>query len=192
MSTQVEQYGPGMCVAMIERNGYDDSDFTGVFAVPAEGGYRFERKETGSTRYGGGYVPVEDATPEVLAAYRARREEVMAGLAAERAEREAKVPSEGKAVTIVNPPTRGKNKVPAGTTGVVARRVLNDYDSRWAIENGHRTYRVRVDLDLPRDDSLRSVWLDEDRVRVTGFEDQDLPVNMDMVDAVIAGGWPVR
>lgn len=214
---QAEAYGHGMCVAAIEQNGYHDSYFKGIFAVPVgvpcvahrpEGSnpgpaavldvkpgcsdcdcdhYRFTTKETGATAYGGGFIPVEDADEIVLDAYRARRDEIMESLAAERAEREARIPSEGKPVTIVKPPTRGKNKVPAGTTGVVKRRVVNDFDSRYAKEvSGLRSYRVQVETDD------KVLWLDEDRVRVTGHEAEDLPISDSQVDYIIAGAWPHR
>lgn len=204
---QVEKYGEGKCVAVIEKNGYHDSYFTGVFAVPAvctcspaesltdhdpgcpvPGGWMFTREETGATAYAGGYVPVEDATEDVLAAYRAQRDAAMDRLTAEREAREARMVEAGKPVTVVDPVTRGKNKTAAGDTGVVKRRVVNDFDSSWAKQYGHRTYRVQVEMA----DDGRVLWMDEDRVRVTGFEDERLPVRDSQVDYVIAAQWPDR
>lgn len=186
---QAEAFGAGMCVAMIEKNMYHDSYFSGIFAVPAEGGgFTFVTKETGATAFAGGFIPVEDATEEVLVAYRARREEVMESLAAERREREERRPTVGKSVTVVFPPTRGKNKVPAGAAGHVDRRVENDYDS-WSRKNsGLRTYRLRVVMEAED----RVVWLDEDRVRVAGFEAEELPSNSEAVDYMVAAAWPAR
>lgn len=186
---QAERHGHGMCVAVIERNGYHDSDFTAIFAKPdGFGGYDFVNETTGSTAYAGGYIAHEDATDEVLVAYRDKRASVMANLSAARAEREAKMVDKGKAVTVVKAVTRGKNKVDAGATGTVLAREVNAFDSRWAIATDNRSYRVRVALD--HED--RVVWMDEDRVRVTGFEAEDAPVRDLQVDYIVAGAWPNR
>lgn len=186
MTSQVEQFGAGTCVAMIEKNGYHDSDFYGVFAKSdGEGGYTFEKVMTGSTAYGGGFVPNPDATDEVLTAYRAKRAEVMDGITAARAARAERVPAIGKTVTFVEAITRGKNKTAAGATGTVFYRDVNGYDPMWRIKSGSRTYRVGVEFE-----DGRKVFAPESKVRVTGFEDEDVP-NMDsVVDYVVAAAWP--
>lgn len=187
---QAERFGHGMCVAMIENNGYHDSDFSGVFAFPAEGGgYTFSRIETGSTRGGGGFVPVEDATEEVLAAYRARREQVLGELAAETEEIQKEVPLVGRRVTIIDPITRGKNKTPDRAQGEVVWRG-NGFQQHWQRANGIEPKRVGVKVDGEE----RVVFLDEYRVRVVGFEDKMcVPKEGDrMVEYVVAASWPHR
>lgn len=187
ISEQDREFGPGMCVAVGEHNGYDDSDFYGIFAKPAEGGgFTFSKVTVGSTRHAGGFIPHVDATEEVFAAYEPAREAVFAKMRAERAAEEAKIPTEGKPVTVVKPPTRGKNKMPAGVTGVVKRRVKNQFDSAWAIRHDQgRTYRLLVDIE-----ERGEVWLDEERVRVQGHEDEEIGQVFLSVEYLIAASWP--
>jgi hypothetical protein len=180
----------GRVLATREKNGYDDSDFLAVVAFDApDGGYVFGQVETGSTRYAGGFIARPNVTdPDLIAAYEAKRDEVYARLAADRAEAEARNPEVGKTVTIVRPVTRGKNKTEAGVTGTVARKVENTYGKRYGGYAGKR-YRLAVLLDEPGD--ARTVWLDDDRVRVQGYEsDRDLPDLSRVVDYVIAEAWP--
>lgn len=180
VNAQQDEFGQGACVAMIERNGYNDSDFYGIFAVKDEDGYRFVTKATGSTAYGGGYVPQVDATEDVLVAYRARRQEVLDKLAAEREQRLARVPVVGKTVTVVKAVTRGKNKIHLGAVGEVVWRGEDQYRTTQT----YTRYRLGVEFDGVK------VFLDDDRVRVLGFEDEDLGYEDSAVDYVIAGAWP--
>ena len=181
----------GRIVAWREDNGYHDSYFHSLVAFDAEdGGYTFGWVQTGATAYGGGYIGRPNVTDQgILEAYAAKRAEVLAGLAADRAAAAEKTVEVGKAVTIVKPTTRGKNKTEAGATGEVVRKVEDAYrGSRFADYAGVKFYRVAVLLD--EDGDARTVWLDEDRVRVTGHEGEDLSVSMTSVDRLIAQSWP--
>jgi hypothetical protein len=184
-TAQAEKYGHGHCVKMIERNGYDDSDFCGIFAVPTEGGYRFTWETTGSTRYGGGYVPVADATPEVLEAYKAHRQVQLDRLADEQAAESDRTPFKGKAVTIVRSTCRGKNLVTEGETGTIIWRGEDGYKAQRQDAQGVRYYRVGIQMD-----DGRKVFTAEENVRVQGHEGEELGKDLGYVHGMIAQSWP--
>lgn len=185
LSTQQLEHGVGRCLATREKNGYDDSDFYGLFAVELPGGWKFQWVETGSTRFAGGFIPRVDCTDEaILSAYREQRKQVMRELAAERTARQAAQVLPGKPVTVITAVTRGKNKVEAGAFGTVLKRTENPFESAWAARYGTQTYRLLIDL------GDRKVWIDEEKVRVTGHEEQPLPDLDQTVDYFIAGNWP--
>lgn len=170
-TAQIDTYGAGTCLAFRERNGYDDSDFFGLFAIKGEDGtYRFEEHQTGSTAFSGGFIAAPDATPEVLAAYRAYRAELIATFHAEHAEKARQFVEQGSKVTVVNPTTRGKNRCEKGETGTVVRRYVQEGRTYGSGYGAVTIEDVRVQVRL---DSGNIIWLDEERVRVTGFEDTD-------------------
>lgn len=187
ISQQEQEFGVGRCVYAGEHNGYDDSDFYGIFAVPVEGGgFRFEKKIVGSTRHAGGYIPRADATDEVKAAYQVARDAALVRLEADHQDELARVPDKGDAVTIVEPVTRGKNKVAAGEVGVVFWRGGNRYGDQYGAKYG-RPERFRVGVELFDGDK---VFLSEDKVRVQGRETEALGSTDRTVDYLVAGSWP--
>jgi hypothetical protein len=191
---QVEKFGAGMCVYRGEKNGYDDSDFYGIFAVPAEPGtefsvkgYHFRNVETGSTRHAGGFIATVDATEEVKEAYRAWVEAQMESIRAERAANDAKIPEVGTAVTVIEAVTRGKNKVAAGEVGVVFWRGGNRYGDMYGAKYD-RPLRYRVGIELF--DGTK-VFVSEDRVAVQGHEHEERPLPAGhRLWGLMASTWP--
>jgi|SRR5580698_1161983 hypothetical protein len=103
----------GFCIKEREANGYDDSDFYMTVWNPET--HKPEEIEFASTR-GWSYPCLAshvDATPEVMAEYRAYMLEREREAREARAAAEAAKPGRGKVLTVV----RGR-KVPRGTTGV--------------------------------------------------------------------------
>lgn len=189
ISLQEQEFGAGRCVYAGEHNGYDDSDFYGIFAIDAEGGgYRFEKKIVGSTRHAGGFIPRKDATDEVLAAYRVAREAALAKIGEEIAENEAMVPVVGSFVTVIEAVTRGKNKVAAGEAGIVFWRGGNRWGDQYGEKYG-RPEQFRVGVEL-FDGS--KVFLAEYRVQVQGLEGEGKHAlrRGDMVWGLLASSWP--
>ena len=186
--TQADQFGVGNCLAVREHNGYNDSDFSGLFAVPNDdGGLTFTWAETGTTRFAGGYVPHKDITdPAIVAAYTARREQVLAEVATARAAEQEKIPTVGKQVVFVKAITRGKNKTEVGTVATVVARDTNPFDSAWTQRYGHRSYRLKVSVP-----GKFNFFTDEDRVRVVGHETEEIGAVYNDIDGLIVGSWPL-
>lgn len=147
----------GRVVRTGEMNGYDDSDF---YAVVQMDDGSFGRIEYGTTR-SWTYMnsAVVDASPEVVAAYKAAEQRAYEARVAWAAEEEAKVAREGREVEVIEPVRKHKSnrRIEAGERGVVFRRVVDGFkSSRWAT-----VYRVGVEL---ADGTRR--YMDEDKVRV--------------------------
>lgn len=179
----------GRILAWREQNGYHDSYFHSLIAFDApDGGYVFGWRETGATAYAGGFIGRPDCTDEgILAAYQVRRDEVMADQAERAAQDALREVTVGKTVTVIDPPSRGKNKVPMGTTGAVKRKVENAYGDPYGAKYGRpKRYRVEVETEHG------TVWLDEERVRVSGYESDPLPLRDSAVEYMVAQSWPAR
>lgn len=103
-----EKVHAGKVVDTREYNGYDDSDFYAVVWTDV-GPVNVFYATTRAACYGSATV---DATPEVMAAYKAHLAEDAKKDAAVRAAREAATPAKGKTLKVV----KGR-KVPKGTVG---------------------------------------------------------------------------
>lgn len=123
----------GRCLYAREWNGYDDSDFSGLFYDPATGA--FEWATTASTAWYGGFIPTPNATPEAVAAYESWWNARYEVLKAEADENEQAIPKPGREVRVV-----GGRKY-KGREGVAA----------WYGEDRYKTsrygtfYRVGID-----------------------------------------------
>lgn len=142
-------YGKGLTVRCLEKNGYDDSDFSVV--VYNQTTDNFDTLSWGTTRFWCyDMTSCVSATPEIFKLYNDRcdadREAAKAKAKAEREAQEARrnaqrealayIPSKGDRVTVL----RGKNKGKAG-------RVFWIGESKSSRSGGDLRYNVGVQLD---------------------------------------------
>ena len=98
----------GRTLFMREQNGYNDSDFSGLFYDPAL--EKFGWATTGSTAYSGGFIPRPDAADDIVDKYEVAYNEAYDRYYAEVNDYLAKVPDVGKEVKVVGG-RKHKNKV---------------------------------------------------------------------------------
>lgn len=170
----------GRVVAVVERNGYDDSDWYATYAVEVDGGYEFKRALVGTTRFAwDGHLPPVDATDEVFAAYKAQREAVWAKYDAEQAEAKAGTVDKGKRVVVV------AGRKYKGKSGEVFWKGEDQYKPSYG--SGFKHYRVGVKFD----DGEKG-FLPADQCRVEGFDPEvvysDEP-SLGVMQAMLAA-WP--
>jgi hypothetical protein len=102
----------GLCVADREMNGYDDSDWYMTVYEPATDSFREIMFATTRGWSYPSYGSRPDATPEVIAKWKAYQEARAESWRKEKAAREAARPARGKTLKVVS-----GRKVPVGTVG---------------------------------------------------------------------------
>lgn len=148
----------GAVLGLIERNGYDDSDFDAIVWDAEQGCVRTVNYAStrGWTYHNSARI---DATPEVIEAARAWMRAWWTRLLTKQAEQAARRPEMGRVVRSLA--KRGKT---AGVEGKIVWAGVNQYRSRWRL-----TVR-RFGVETP--DGL--VFMDEDRVEVVAPEPVDI------------------
>lgn len=142
----------GKVVELIEKNGYDDSDF---YAIAWDNGpVRIMYATTRGWSYPN-HAEV-DASPEVLAAYAAYREEVAAKRRAENEALKAAIAKNGDMVVVAV--SKGKNKSYDGLEGEVF----------WVGENKFKRYGHTVGVKMA---DGNKIFVDADRARKPGAEE---------------------
>lgn len=132
----------GNTLFMVERNGYDDSDFSGMFYDPKSG--KFGWATTGSTSYGGGFIPQPDASDDIVARYREAYATARADYDARIADWESRVPDIGKTVRVdehAEGSTRKRKN--GGREGTVVWHGRDDYKSSELVDR----FRIGIQPD---------------------------------------------
>jgi hypothetical protein len=88
----------GTVIAVREKNGYHDSDFLALVPGPSGG---FGWVETGTTRFGGGFVATVDATDDVIDAYEAWHDTKVAEVREAQAQYDARKIGVGSTVRVI-------------------------------------------------------------------------------------------
>ena len=176
-------YDSSRCVSWYERNGYDDSDFGAVYW----NGETFVSEIVGSTRYYGGNIPRGNADENLKFQYEIWRNVKLAFFRNARENELRRAIVKGAYVTVIESVTRGKNKIAAGEAGIVFWSEIVNHDPYGREWGKKRRAGILV---TDENGNEKKIYIDASRIRVQGFEDENLPLENDVAQLAFAMSYP--